>query len=69
MRQNEEDDQYWSDQQNRQERRRYGRDFDEDRWERNQQPRPAKLDFPKYDGDNPPGGYTRQSNFLTVISL
>jgi len=55
MRQNEEDDQYGSDHQNRQERRRYGRDFDEDRWERSQQQRPAKLDFPKFNGDNPTG--------------
>jgi hypothetical protein len=55
MRQNEEDDQYGSDHQNRQERRRYGRDFDEDRWERSQQQRPAKLDFLKFNGDNPTG--------------
>lgn len=50
-----EEHQYWSDQQNHQERRRYCREFEEDRWERNQHPRPAKLDFPKFDGDNPTG--------------
>jgi len=49
----EEEDQYWSDQQNHQERRRYGRNFDENHWERGQQPRPTRLDFPMFDGENP----------------
>jgi len=35
------------------EERTFGRRYGEDQWEINQQPRPARLDFPKFDGDNP----------------
>jgi hypothetical protein len=51
-RQNEEDP-HWREQQNCYDERRFGRRYGEDQWEINQQPRPARLDFPKFDGDNP----------------
>jgi hypothetical protein len=60
----EEEDQYWSDQQNHQERRRYGRNFDENYWERGQQPRPARLDFPMFDGNNPTGWIYKVEQFF-----
>jgi hypothetical protein len=51
-RQNEEDP-HWREQQHCYDERRFGRRYGEDQWEINQQPRPARLDFPKFDGDNP----------------
>jgi uncharacterized coiled-coil protein SlyX len=35
--------------------RRGGRGYEEDAWDRGYQPKPAKLDFPKFNGDNPTG--------------
>jgi hypothetical protein len=35
------------------EKRRVGRRYDEDQWERNQQPRPARLEFPRFTSKNP----------------
>jgi hypothetical protein len=51
-RQNEEDP-HWREQQHCYDERRFGRRYGEDQWEINQQTRPARLDFPKFDGNNP----------------
>jgi hypothetical protein len=52
-RQNEEEDPHWRQQQHCYEKRRFGRRYDEDQWERNQQPRPVRLEFPRFTGKNP----------------
>jgi hypothetical protein len=63
-RQNEEGDHQRYGQQNQQEMRRFGRGYDEDQWERCQQPRPTRLDFFKFDGDNPTGWIYKVEQFF-----
>jgi len=47
-RQNKEEDSHRQEKQHCYEKRRVGRRCDEDQWERNQQPRPARLEFPRF---------------------